>query len=165
MEREFKLSENANFSYQLIDGREYCNKAREFITSAILESEHLEGMIKKKSKLPLTEAEIFELTEFSNEIINLSTKIDSSSEKLAIEESRMVNIPIVESFKLYYNDDHLSLIVPVEMQAIAMKPIFYDIAGNYIDYPTEKLLERIKSMEQESSGFAGIVSGLFGKRN
>lgn len=55
-------------------------EAKEYISSAQLESEHLEGMTKKKSKLALTYTELIELKILAQDINDLSVKIASSLE-------------------------------------------------------------------------------------
>jgi signal recognition particle subunit SRP68 len=77
-------------------------------------------------------------------------------------------------------DDDISLSNPnlidvdPKIEPIAFKPIYYDIAGNYVDYPLSRLEARLgitESMDiegedasprEDKKGLMGLVSSLFG---
>ena len=96
----------------------------------------------------------------------LLVKEQSSStndEKISEEEKKKF---LIDRLELYFEDDSLTsknprvACVPPAMVGVPCKPLFFDLALNYVDYPD--ISDKENAPEQQAGGIRGLVKGLWG---
>jgi signal recognition particle subunit SRP68 len=84
-----------------------------------------------------------------------------------VDKSKLQKIPLCERWDIYFEDENLVngkpniLAFPPSYKPIPCKPLFFDLALNYIELPS--LEDKIDKKPQESkTGVKGLIKGFFG---
>jgi signal recognition particle subunit SRP68 len=97
-----------------------------------------------------------------------STTVDDE-ESSGVDKKQLAKIPLCERWDIYFEDEGLAkgrpniVRFPPEFEPIPCKPLFFDLALNYVELPSlEDKIDKKPAAQDNKSGVKGLFKGFFG---